>query len=376
MPDPIRVLHVVGAMNRGGVESWLMALLRHADRSEIAMDFLVHTNSRAAYDDEILARGSHVIACPSQRSPGYLRAFSNALARHGRYDVLHSHVHWFSGVTTTLARRRGIPVRIAHSHSDTRSVETASTWLRSGYCALMRRAIQASATHLLAASEPAADALFGSNREERHRASVVYCGLDFSAFSPANHASHRASVRQEFGIEPDEVVIGHVGAFHAPKNHSFLCSLASCAARRERRLRVLCAGAGPLEHQVRKQFAQAGIRAILTGLRPDVPRLLCGMDVFVFPSLYEGLPLAVIEAQAAGLPCIVSTAVTPEVEAVPGLIHRLALEAGPDQWAESALASAKLPRRPASSVEALRESPFDVERSFARVRAIYQGRSS
>ncbi len=118
MPRPIRVLHIVGAMNQGGVESWLMALLRHADRREIAMDFLVHTTEPAAYDSEIAALGGAVIPCPSVHRPAYIREFDAALSGSEPYDVLHSHVHWFSGLTTTLARRRGVRLRIAHSHSN------------------------------------------------------------------------------------------------------------------------------------------------------------------------------------------------------------------------------------------------------------------
>src|SRR5229473_2677574 len=119
MPKPIRVLHIVGAMNHGGVETWLMALLRHANRAEIAMDFLVHTSQPAAYDTEIAALGGRIIPCPAIHRLIYVQDFDCALRRHGPYDVLHSHVHYFSGLTTTLARGRGVRLRIAHSHSDT-----------------------------------------------------------------------------------------------------------------------------------------------------------------------------------------------------------------------------------------------------------------
>ena len=372
MPRPIRVLHIVGAMNQGGVESWLMALLRHADRREIAMDFLVHTAEAAAYDSEITTLGAAIIPCPSVHRLAYFREFDAALGRHEPYDVLHSHVHWFSGLTTTLARRRGVRVRIAHSHSNSSSHESGAGPLRAAYRNLMRRGMFSSATHLLAASRPAACALFGDGWSESSRARVIYCGVDFTPFSAADAAANRESVRQEFGIGPSEIVMGHVGNFHAPKNHAFLAAIAACATRRQPGIRVLCAGGGPLREPVQALFEQAGVHAIFAGPRADIPRLLRAIDVFVFPSLYEGLPLAVVEAQAAGLPCVVSTEVTREVEAVPGLIRWLPLWAGASIWADTVLQAARQPVQAASGLAAMRRSAFSVETSFDNMQAIYR----
>jgi glycosyltransferase involved in cell wall biosynthesis len=371
MRKPVRVLHVVGAMNQGGVESWLMALLRHADRVDVAMDFMVHTARPAVYDSEITSRGGRVIPCPSVHRPGYIREFDNVLRRHGPYDVLHSHVHWFSGVTTTLAHRRGIRLRIAHSHSNSTLAEAdAGPWraaYRAGYRLAMRRGMLASATHLLAASGPAACALFGANWREVPRARVLYCGVDFAPFAAGNAARDRESARQEFGIAPDEIVMGHVGNFHTPKNHRFLAAIAACAG-----VRVLCVGCGPLLDPVRDAFEQAGVRAIFTGSRSDVPRLLRAMDVFVFPSLYEGLPLAVVEAQAAGLPCVVSDEVTREVGVIQGLVRWLPLAAGARVWADAALAAAAELPQSTDGLKAMRSSPFGVETSFAQMCSVYR----
>ena len=367
MPKPIRVLHVVGAMNLGGVESWLMALLRYADRAEIAMDFMVHTARPAAYDSEIRALGSRLHPCPSVHRPSYIREFDKVLQRHGPYDVLHSHVHWFSGLTTTLARRRGIRLRIAHSHSNSSQAEAGASPWRALYRSLMRRGILASATHLLAASGPAAGALFGSNWREVAQARVLYCGVDLAPFAAGDAAGDRDSVRREFSIAPEEIVMGHVGNFHAPKNHRFLAAIAARAG-----VRVLCVGSGPLLGSVRSAFEEAGVRAIFTGPRSDIPRLLRAMDVFVFPSLYEGLPLALVEAQAAGLPCVVSAEVTREVEAIPGLIRWLPLAAGAQAWADAALAAAVEPRPSTKGLEAMQRSPFGIATSFAQMCSIYR----
>jgi len=375
MRKPIRVLHIVGAMNQGGVESWLMALLRHADRSEIAMDFMVHTSRPAAYDSEITARGGCLLPCPSVHRPGYIREFNEALRSREPYDVLHSHVHWFSGVTTTLARRRGIRLRIAHSHSNSSLAEASAGPLRGAYRAVyrsvMRRGMLSSATHLLAASGSAACALFGANWQEVPRARVLYCGVDFAPFAPVDAARDRASARREFGIASEEIVLGHVGNLHGPKNHRFLAAIAACAGQRQSGVRVLCAGGGPLREEIQTFFKNAGVRAIFTGPRSDIPRLLRAMDVFVFPSLYEGLPLAVVEAQATGLPCVVSEEVTREVDVVSGLIRWLPLSAGADTWADAVLEAAGQPAQSVGGLRAMRRSPFSVETSFEHMRSIY-----
>lgn len=372
MSRPVRVLHILGAMNHGGVESWLMALLRRANRAEIAMDFLVERSEPAAYSSEIDSLGAAVICCGSVRRPGYIRDFNAALRTHGPYDVLHSHVHWFSGLTTALARRCGIPIRIAHSHSNSTFRETGRGVLRSGYRMLMRRGIRSSATHLLAVSRPAADALFGTDWSMDPRARVLYCGVDFDRFETADASADRESARQEFGISSDEIVLGHVGSFGIPKNHEFLCSVAASARRCNARIRVLCVGVGSLQERIRARFTEAGVPFIFAGARTDIPRILRAMDVFVFPSLYEGLPLAVVEAQAAGLPCVVSTAVTGEVDVVPGLVRWLPLQSGADLWAETALAAAQEAADGARALAAMRRSPFSVHSSFEQMRAIYR----
>jgi glycosyltransferase involved in cell wall biosynthesis len=370
MPKPIRVLHIVGAMNHGGVETWLMALLRRADRAEIAMDFLVHTDRVAAHDSEIAALDGRVIRCTRVHHPAYVRDFDRTLCRYGPYDVLHSHVHYFSGVTTTLARQRGVRVRIAHSHSDTTIPETGAGPFRAAYRMLMRRGMFSSATHLVAASDPAASALFGNGWRDHPRAKVIHCGVDFAPFTAA--AGQRDTVRRELDIAPDETVLGHLGNFYAPKNHAFLCAIAALAQRSDPRVCVLCVGDGPLLEQTRSCLEQAGVRAVFTGPRRDVARMLSAMDVFVFPSLYEGLGLALVEAQASGLPCVVSTGVPREAEVVDGLLKWLPLASGAELWAKAVLeAVRKAERRPSLCLETVRRSFFSIESSFKSMRDIY-----
>jgi glycosyltransferase involved in cell wall biosynthesis len=365
-----RILHAVRAMNRGGVETWLMHLLRHADRRRVAFDFLVHTDQPAAYDAELTALGARLIRCPADhRAPGYSGAVRQALQSTGPYDTVHSHLHHFSGYLLRLARRAGVPQRIAHSHSDTSRLDRAAGWPRRCYLGLTRHWIYAHATGLLAASRLAARALFGDRWESDSRARLLHCGIDLAPFRTAGIGD----VRAELGIAPDDLVLGHVGRFDTPKNHAFLLEVAAHLLQEQPRTRLLLVGGGPLEGAVTGRLQELGLadRAILTGVRSDVARLMSAMDVFVFPSLWEGLPLTLLEAQASGLPCLVSDVISPEAEAVPRLIRRLSLRDGARAWAEAAQAAARVPRAPAAARAAVEQSSFSITRCLDSLYELY-----
>jgi len=370
-----RILHVVGGMNRGGVETWLMHVLRHIDRSHFQMDFLVHTTKPCDFDDEIRALGSQVIPCLHPSRPFvYARNLRRLLREHGPYDVVHSHVHHYSGWTLRIAHQAGVPVRVAHSHSDTFSVQAAAGLVRRGYLRLMRTLIHRHATHKVSASRAAAAALFGPDwtGDSRHR--ILYCGIDLTPFEGV---VDRVEFRRSLGISLDALVIGHVGRFDEPKNHQFLievavevCAWNPCAV-------FLLVGDGPLRPRVEKQVNRADLdgRVIFLGRRSDVPALMKGvMDVFVFPSLYEGLGLVLLEAQAAGLPCVVSDVVPEEADIVPQLITRLSLSTTAANWAESILAQRNSNAYPSSkkSLEAVEQSAFNITASVQKLEAIYR----
>ncbi len=330
---PVRILHVVGGMNRGGVETWLMHVLRHIDRERFRMDFLVHTTRPCAYDEEIQKLGSKIIPCLETSRPWrYARNFHRALSEHGPYDVVHSHVHHFSGFVVYLAHRAGVPVRITHSHNDTSLNDGRATTFRSGYLRLMEHLIRKHATTGIACSRKAAESLYGTAWQNDSRWKVVYCGIDLEPF---RQPVDRAEVRRELNIPEDAFVLGHVGRFHEQKNHTFLIDIAAEVARREPNMRLLLVGDGPLRPQIEAKVASLGLtdRVIFAGLRPDVPRLMKGaMDVFVFPSLYEGLGLVLIEAQLSGLPSIFSDVIPEETDLVPSLVTRLSLHDACNTW--------------------------------------------
>jgi glycosyltransferase involved in cell wall biosynthesis len=369
---PRRVLHVVKAMNRGGVETWLMHLLRHFDRQRVQLDFLVHTDQPGAFDEEIGDRKAGLIRClESERSPAYGTKISRLLAQFGPYDVIHSHVHHFSGYLLWLAHRASIPVRIAHSHSDTALLDARAGWARRCYLQLMKRSIRRHATHFVGASDPAGRSLFGANWSADPRSQVLHCGIDLEPF---RRRREKAAARAAWDIGPDDFVIGHVGRFDTPKNHMFLLEIAAEVVGRQPRTRLLLAGDGPLRQLLVERIRDLGIgdQVILTGVREDVAVLLSAMDVFVFPSLYEGLGLSLVEAQAAGLPCIISDVIPAEADAVPALIHRISLADDRGHWADCVLAArSRLAPGPADALAAVENSSFNISRGIDSLYALY-----
>jgi glycosyltransferase involved in cell wall biosynthesis len=338
------------------------------------MDFLVHSTQKGANDDRILSLGGRIIPCLHYQKPWvYARNFKRCLGDHGPYDIVHSHVHHFSGYVLRLARQAGVPCRIAHSHLDTTLPQSQAGLYRRLYLALMQRWIKSFATAGLAASKKAAAALFGPDWQNDRRWRVLYCGIDLEPFKSAPQPQ---AIRSELGIPADSFVIGHVGRFFEQKNHAFLVDIAQAIAHRGENFALLLIGDGPLRPAIKRRFGEAGLadKVIFLGLRDDVPRLLGAMDVFLFPSLFEGLGLVLVEAQAAGVPCVISDVVPEEADVVPLLVRRLPLSQSTSTWAEAVLTARRL-KDNISQPEALgiiEQSPFNILTSVRELEFVYE----
>lgn len=364
---------MVGGMNRGGAETWLMHVLRKIDRKQFHMDFLVHTEKPCNYDDEIRALGSRVIPCLSPKKPwAYALNFRRILKEFGPYDVIHSHVHHYSGFILWLANLMGVPVRIAHSHNDTTLVDRSAGNFRRVYLHLTERMIQKHATVGLACSRQAASALYGTDWESDLRWCILYCGIDLDPF---RQSVNRIEVRKELNIPLDSFVVGHVGRFDKQKNHDFLIDIAYELAKEKPNMHLLLIGDGPLRPEIEKKVKSFGLvdKVIFAGVRSDVPRLMKGaMDVFVMPSFHEGLPVVGIEAQASGLPLVISDSITKEMDIVNGAIHRRSIHSSATDWANTILKANNISKNNLESYNMIKNTQFNIKESILALRYFYE----
>jgi glycosyltransferase involved in cell wall biosynthesis len=372
---PIRILQVVGMMNRGGAETWLMHVLRNIDREKFQIDFLVGTTEPCAYDAEIRSLDSQIIPCMGAANPlTYGRKFTQVLQEYGPYDVVHGHIHHYNGMILRLAARAGVPIRICHSHIDSSALEAQAGWLRRTYLNLMKTWIAQHATAGLGCSNVASANLFGTDWQTDPRWQLYFCGIDLSAF---DRVPDRANVRYELGIPQDAFVIGHVGRFQKQKNHAFLVDIFAEILDREPQAYLLLLGEGPLRPEIERLVSarQLDRRTLFAGSRPDVPRLMLGaMDAFVMPSLCEGLPLVGIEVQAAGLSSFLSDEIAQEVCIVQPLVKFLSLSRSAAQWAEEILKSRdRLPMTQHEALTAVRQSPFNIQVGVPQLAKMYAG---
>lgn len=332
---PIRVLQVVTHMERGGLESTLMNYYRHIDRERVQFDFLVHRQERAAFDDEIESLGGKLYRLPRlvPWSEGYLAALNHFFDEHPEYKIVHVHQDCLSSVILRAAAQHNIPVRIAHSHSanqDKNLKYPIKLWYK--------RSIPKYTTNLFACGKDAGDWMFGGALFQ-----IINNAIDVEAY--AYNPTKRQEMRRQLGLE-NELTIGHVGRFNQPKNHPFLLDIFAALLKKESNAVLLLVGGGEGMSQIREKAQKLGIaeHVHFLGVRSDVADLMQAMDVFVFPSLHEGLPVTMVEAQAAGLPCIISDKIHPECILTEGLVDVMPLSASPEIWAEKILAKRAIPR--------------------------------
>ena len=319
-----RILQVVTYMGRGGIETMLMNYYRHMDRSKIQFDFLVHRDFRADYDDEIESLGGHIYRLPPMNpaSGSYRKALRVFFENHS-YRVVHCHLNYMSGVILMAAKNAGVPVRIAHAH-------TAN--MNPGWKQVVRQTarylIPFTATAMLACSEKAGRAIYGN-----HRFSLMPNAIDGQKYRFKQ--SVRLRKREELGLE-DAFTVMHVGRFAYPKNHSFLLDVFEASLRIMPDARLVLVGDGEFRTEVEEKAARLPADSVLMlGVRSDIADLLQAADVFAFPSVFEGLPVTMIEAQAAGLPCVKSDTITDEC-VVTDLVTSLPIT-DPALWAEEIL---------------------------------------
>ncbi len=346
--SPIRVLHIVGPMNRGGIETFLMNIYRRIHRDRVQFDFLVTRDDPGVFDREIEELGGRIFRVPNIREVGVLNYLGNVrrvLTDHPDYRVIHCHVNSMAGLFQPVAKAVGISTRISHGHSApvNQTYSDLSQIARRISSYVLRYSTVLNSTHYFACSYNAGAWLFGS-RVANRELTIVKSGVDSNKF--AFDEQSRRRMRALLSLPDDAYVVGHVGNMHRVKNHVFLIDVFDALVSINPHSVLCLVGDGHLRSDIEHRITERGLcdKVKLLGTRGDVDDLLRAFDVFVMPSLYEGLPVSLIEAQAASLPCIISTSITKEVDLGLGLVDFLSLEDGSDVWAKVILQKANCSR--------------------------------
>ena len=328
---PRRVLHIVGRMDRAGTETLLMNLYRQIDRDRVQFDFVYFTDDACDYDAEIESLGGRIHRVGATLAAARFFLLYRLL-RGGQWTVIHSHTLFSSALHLLAARLAGVPQRIAHAHS-TQDANSASR-LGRAYQRLARRLIGSIGNQHLACSTPAGDFLFPG----RTGVLVLPNGVDIAAFE----GSSRSAARARLDSPEEEFLVLQVGRLMPVKNHARTIRIAREMLRRGIRFRMLLAGTGSGKNMILKQITESGLggHVQLLGLRFDVPELMKAADVMILPSHYEGFSLALVEAQAAGLPSVVSSTVPAEADLGMGLVRFVGLEASDVEWITALQAAA------------------------------------
>ena len=337
--QPIRVLNLFTIMDRGGAETMVMNYYRHIDRTKIQFDFLVHREQRGAYDDEIEALGGRIYRlCPiyPQNFARYKRDLRGFFQAHPEYKIIHSHMSELGYFAFREAEQQGDPVRICHAHNAPNGFD-AKMIVRT----YLKKRMMPYLTHLFMCGETSGKWLYG----EKNKSRFLMLNNAIDAVSYIYDLSKREEMRRHLGLA-DELVIGHVGRFNPQKNHSFLIDIFAALLKKEPNAVLLLVGGGEGMSKMQEKAQELGIaeHVRFLGVRSDVADLMQAMDVFVFPSLYEGLPVTMVEAQAAGLPCIISDKVPTECILTEGLVDIMPLSASPEAWAEKILSKRAIHR--------------------------------
>lgn len=370
-PKPIKILHVVGAMNRGGTETMLMNIYRNIDHKKVQFDFISYSQKEADYDQEIKSYHGRIFRLTKTNS---IKQIYDVIKKYGPYDVVHAHTLFHCGIAHLAAVLAGVKIRISHSHT---TFDESNSILKEIYMKCMRAMILMFSTNLLACSRGAGEYLFGRNSLSKKKYLYFPNIIDYSAFLiPPERDVRKFKVKE--GLE-NSLIIGHIGRFTEAKNHIFLLEIIKAAKRLEetnKTIHLLLVGDGDLRKDIEKKAEKAGLlnNVHFVGKREDISVMLHSMDVFVFPSVYEGLGLVLLEAQASGLPCIVSEAIQPEADLNIGLVTKLSLADGPDIWAKEAIKQLSAKEKDTEKIiTSFEQNSYSLKKVISSLMNIYQG---
>lgn len=373
--NPIRVLHVISRMPREGAQTFIMNLYRSIDRNKIQFDFLVNSKNRYAYNDEIERMGGRLIYAPAPNKSNvlsYIDIITNLIKENGPYKCVHSHSTFLSGVILKSAYQARVPIRISHAHNTNDG--KGNSVFRYMYRKIMRKSIQKYSTNLFGCSNQACEYLYGANCFNDTRVKVINNGIHLDEYIDQNVDSKQ--LKTELGLPLDTILIGHVGRFQAMKNHGFLIDIFFELSKVKPESKLLLVGDGPLRKEIEKSVEDKNLneQVLFLGVRDDVPKIMAALDVFLFPSKHEGLGIVLIEAQAAGTPCVVANTIPKEVDMGIDLIKFTSLNANLSEWVDNILSSVSMKKPEKNLIEqAIVGKGYDIKSVSNYLSNIYLG---
>ena len=344
--EPIKIFQLVGSYKGGGVEAVVMNFYRNIDRNKIQFTFVCDEDSTDIPYEEIEKLGGKIIIVPPYSKPfKYHSALKKAL-KEDDYKIIHSHISTMSVFSLFAAKCAGVPVRIAHSHSTTNKKEKKKNLMKQ----VLRPFSKVFATDYMCCSELAGRWLFGNKEYDKGNVYLLNNAIDLDKFK--YNESLRKKKRKELGIKDDTLVIGHIGRFVAQKNHDFLIDIFNEIHKKNNNSILLLAGQCPLMEDIKNKVKELNLEDSIKflGQRNDANELYQAFDVFLLPSLYEGLPVVGVEAQAAGLLCYLSDDMTKETKVL-DITKFMSLNNTPKEWADNILDDVKKYKRIDTSKE-------------------------
>ncbi len=379
MNQPLRILQVLTIMNRGGAETMIMNYYRNIDRTKVQFDFLLHRQAEGFFDEEIKSLGGKIYRMPAISPKNYFRYKKTLFLffeEHPEYEIVHSHLNALSSIILQVAKSKKIPVRIAHSHLAVEpfvlkkifvpNTDITAT-VKDSIQSLIRRRTRKYANHYFACGIKAGIWLYG--KKNLDKVTIINNAIDSYKFT--FNQKTREKVRSHFQIPDGTKVIGHVGRFNEQKNHFFLVEIFRELVKRKPSTQLMLIGDGNLKPKIENLTSKYSLKEKVKflGLRNDIPDLLQAMDYLLFPSLYEGLPLTLIEAQAAGLKIIASSTIAKEVD-LTDQIRFTSLNETAERWAQLMLEDLEYPRN--NNHQLIVEGNYDINSNAKKLQQLYQ----
>lgn len=362
---PVRVLHVLGIMNLGGAESRVMDLYHYIDRDKIQFDFLVHRNEKGHFDEEIEKLGGKIYRISQFYGWNYFRykkEWNKFFKEHYEYQAVHGHMTSTAAIYLPIAKKYGIKKTIAHARS-----AGVDKGIKGIITKIIRYPLRWQKHIFLACSKKAGEAVFGKRCANSGRVKIIPNTIEAEKF--IYNPAIQEKVRKRLGIT-NQFVVGHVGRFHYAKNHEYLLRIFQQFLKKAPNSILLLIGKGELERNIRNKVKKLGLQknVFFLGNQNKIENFYQAMDIFILPSRYEGLPGSVVEAQAAGLKCFISEAVTKEVK-ITDLVTFLKLSQEPKIWADKMIQNKDYNRK--SQIAKITEAGFNIKQQIAEIEKLY-----